>query len=174
MYRVRLPYLLILAASVVYGGELAYYSPRLPDPTASHFNAQGQPDGWMPKRKFIGAMAGSWVMLLVLLALPPLVVSRIPAALINLPHKDYWLAPERSAATRQKLTERMAWFSAATMVFLAYIFHGVIHANLRPNPKLDMWQSLVFYFVFVGLWTAEIIWCFARPPKSFDPSARHE
>ncbi len=169
MFRCWLPWLVIVGATVVVGGETFYYYPQLLDPAASHFNAQGQPDSWMPKEKFVGVMAGSWVVVLMFLAVPPLFMSRVPTTLINLPHKEYWLAPERVATTRQMLAQRITWCGAATMLLLAYSWHGTLQANLPPNPPLDIWTPLTVYLVFVGLWCAELIGRFARPSKSSEP-----
>jgi hypothetical protein len=43
----------LLAATVLYGLQLAVYYPELPDRVASHFDAAGNPDGSMSKAGFL-------------------------------------------------------------------------------------------------------------------------
>ena len=170
MLRFWLPWLIIFAATLFVAGELAYFYPQLPDPMASHFDFEGVPDGWMPKEKFLGVMGGTWIMLLVLLAIPTLLAMKIPASLVNLPHKDYWLAPQRSKETRRVVARRMSWISAATMLLMGCLWHETIVANLPPHPPLSIWTPFVLYLAFTVLWCGELIWRFGRLPESTNTS----
>jgi len=57
MWRLGVPVVLILMLAAVCVAEFLYCYPQLPAVMASHFNAQGVPDDWMPKEKFAGFLA---------------------------------------------------------------------------------------------------------------------
>src|SRR3972149_10891183 len=91
--------LIFYAVSALALLQLAAYYPFLPEKVASHFNFAGKADGWWDKEYF----AVFWAMLLAFLvgtfALTEYLVSKAPDSVINLPNKDWWLAPERRAET---------------------------------------------------------------------------
>jgi hypothetical protein len=82
----------------------------LPNLVASHFGAEGAANGFMPRSFYIGFM------LVVIIGLPALLVVVTWFALgsssarINLPNRDYWLAPERRTET------------LATLIWLKVLF----------------------------------------------------
>lgn len=162
--RSSIRWLIVLLCTLFVSAEYFYYYAELPDKMASRFDAQGQPIGFMAKDRFIGFMAGTWILLLVVLALPMAFVSRMPDSLLNLPHKEYWLAPERSESTRNRLGSCMNWISASTFLFMAYMFHGVLLANLPPHPPLTAWAALVVYLAFIFLLVGFLMWRFWRVP----------
>src|SRR5579863_7861641 len=91
-------YALLLICGVI---GAAHYYPLLPERMASHFASDGTPNGWQPKEVFLllmGMVAG--VTAVIGFLAPGLIASR-PASQINLPNKEYWLAPERRASTMQ-------------------------------------------------------------------------
>lgn len=100
----RLAILLLLVLAFL---QYAYFAPLLPERVASHFDAAGQADGWSSKTAFfvfnLAFVAGMALLFLGLTAWQ----GRIPSAWINLPHKDYWLAPERRAATLETIQRQV-------------------------------------------------------------------
>jgi uncharacterized membrane protein len=98
-----------IAAAALAG--VAWYYPRLPDMVASHFNARGEADGWTGKQSFALMQAGA--IGFVALVFVPLVLflPRIPKSMVNLPHRDYWLAPERADQTCREVGDTLLWFA---------------------------------------------------------------
>lgn len=74
---------------------MAYYYPQMPPRMASHFAADGRANGWQSREGFF------LLMLLVSASSAVVVAPRQIAAKanarINLPNRDFWLAPERRA-----------------------------------------------------------------------------
>src|SRR5664279_3490148 len=101
----------LLLVLVVAGGFVWLTSGELPPVVASHFGPGGTANGFMGKGMYIA------VMLAVVVAVPALVgmsgqlVRVLPVQLVNLPNKQYWLAPERRAATIESLSSVSAVFS---------------------------------------------------------------
>ena len=92
----RTLFLVIAVAAVV---QCVHDFPLLPDRMASHFGPSGMPNGWMSKSQFLTVYA---MVLLPALAVEFWLARRIaktPGARMNLPNKDYWMAPERRAST---------------------------------------------------------------------------
>jgi len=70
---------------------------------------------------------------------------------INLPRKQYWLAPEREQATRRMLVWRALWYWAATWLSLAWLSHGMLRVNFGRAQSLAIIPALVFYLGFVAV-----------------------
>ena len=100
-----LPVFVALAAIVFCAVDYGYHYKRLPPRVASHFDAQGRADGWSTKGEMVGMALVTLVVVAATLAMMWLLAYYAPPSLINLPNKDYWLAPERQADTRQSLAQ---------------------------------------------------------------------
>lgn len=161
----------MLRLAVLVAGAAAFVgltSLSLPDVVASHFAADGTANGSMSRGAYVG------VMLAVVIGLPTLltVVSYFglgaPGARINLPNRDYWLAPERRAQTLSYLRAQLARFSTVLLVFLCYVHWLVVQANGTRPPHLSApWINvgLVGFAVFAIVWTRLIVRRFRnRPP----------
>src|SRR2546425_908938 len=96
----RLVYVLLAAIGLLY---FSFLYPQLPDPMASHFNASGAATAWMPKSGFFMLIAVVTLAASVPVFLVPMSMAKLPNDKINLPNKEYWLAPERRIETMQYL-----------------------------------------------------------------------
>jgi uncharacterized membrane protein len=168
MIRLALPLAIVIAAVSLFVAEFAYRYPQLPDRVASHFNAGGQADGWMSKRQFTTMWFGGVAILGFTFAIACVAIWVSPVAAINLPRKDYWLAPERAAEARRMVVERMLWFMAALMLFMAYLSHGVLEVNLKGAGQLTVWTPLAVFLAFTALWCGELFWRFQRAPSAIE------
>jgi uncharacterized membrane protein len=162
MNRLWLPLVLVVVAIGLSVAEVAYRYPQLPDRVATHFNAAGQADGWTSKRQFTTLWFAGMGMLGFTFAMVCVIVSVIPASTINVPHKDYWLSPEHAPQTRRMIVERVLWFTAALMLFMAYVAHATLEVNLKRADQLTIWTPLGIFFAFTLLWSGELIWRFQR------------
>lgn len=120
---------------------------QLPDMVASHFNARGVANGWQPKSVFFAFFAGAVGIAAFLTFGIPAIFSRMPLAMINLPNKDYWLAPERRAETQAFLYGYFAWFGCAVLALAATAVNYALGRNLHPEAQLDI---PVFFYVLAG------------------------
>jgi uncharacterized membrane protein len=116
---------------------IAVTAGELPAVVATHFGAGGRANGWMPRNGYL-------VFALVLQTLLPLSVyggvawlPRRFEGLLNLPHRDYWLAPARREATLAWLRGFGAWLAAAMALFAIGIHAAILAANARTPARLD-------------------------------------
>ena len=154
--------LLLLYAAVHF--SLVY--PRLPGVVASHFDARGVPNGWQPKPAFFGVLVVVSVVVAVIGFAIPKMIAVLPPQRINLPNKNYWLAPERLAETTAFLNAHFAWFTCALFLFNVLVFDYAIQINLHPqNPPSParFWYILAAFLVFVIVWTIPMLAKFLRP-----------
>jgi len=120
----------------------------LPERVATHFGRGGAADGWMTREAY------TWTMALMQAGLPLLLlgalgnIPRRAERFVNLPHKDYWFAPERRAATAATLRGYGAAIGIATALLLAGAHAAVVDANAKSPPRLDEPVAIVALAVF--------------------------
>jgi hypothetical protein len=140
----------------------------MPELLASHFGASGTPDGFLSRGVAFGFHLALLVILVVLFVVLPAVVTRLDPRRIHLPHREYWLSPERRAETLAAIRERLECMGCATMAFLLVVMELTFRANLHPPPRLPMeafWACLGCFLVFWVLWMAMFVRRFAAPPE---------
>ena len=138
---------------------------EIPERLASHFNAAGAPNGWMSKDQFFTLNALLVGLAIFIGVFPPLLIAKLPPNLINLPNKDYWLAPERRAETVTFFERWFAWFACAFLLFLALVMQMVIQSNRSATPELpsDQFMFLLFGFLlFTAVWVVLMARKFSR------------
>jgi len=103
----------------------------------------------------------AWFMLGLVVVLPALMVGLTwvsianPKARINLPNKDYWLAPERRAETIEFLRFGILWFGFMLVAFLCYVHWLVVLANrVQPALLANSWfiGGLVIFLAALLVW----------------------
>ncbi len=148
MKRALIAYLLPAGTIVV---QALHYYPRLPPMVASHFGAGGLPDDWISRKAFLACELGTTAALVVLFLGIEWALRKIPASWVNMPNKDYWLAPERREDTMARLASPVAWIGGATLVFLAGVSCLASRANLQPKVQMSnaVWPLLGLYLVFI-------------------------
>src|SRR5256885_8999011 len=132
-----------IAIVLLHAAQTIYYFPRLPAIVAQHFDAAGRPNGWASRDGFF---IFSWMILLGISAifmLTPRMLRRVPVSLINLPNKDYWLAPERKQESLRFLERDLEWMGVLTVGFITLVMHFAIRANLVPQSKLQNGPFLI-------------------------------
>jgi len=112
----------------------SYYS-KLPDVVASHFNGRGMANGWQTKAAFFTVFVGVSVLAAVIGFGIPRIISAMPPQLINLPNKQYWLAPDHLGETQAFLNNYLAWFGCAVFLVIILTFDYAIQSNLRPENR---------------------------------------
>jgi uncharacterized membrane protein len=156
---------LLWALPLVAAVHVAGYYPYLPERMASHFGLGNLPDGWMSKDAFAAFYLGITVFMTALFGGIGALLRVTPVDMINLPNKDYWLAPERREATIAAMGQLMEKMAIATNFLLIAIHQLVIQANLSDPVRLSnaSWLLLVGYLGYTAVWTTALIKRFARP-----------
>ena len=154
-----------IAVVLLHAAQTTYYYPRLPALVAQHFDAAGHANGWASRDFFF---VFSWVMLLGMSAifmLTPRMLRRIPVSMINLPNKNYWLAPERKDESLSFLEREMQWMGVLTVAFLLLVLHLAIRANLAPGSRFESipFVALLVVFAIAASWW--IVRLYRRFPK---------
>jgi uncharacterized membrane protein len=153
----RLPnsifFMLVLFGAV----QFFYYAPRLPDIVASHFGKAGSVNGWQTKTIFFGMELGVIILATVVSFGIPRIIEALPVSVINLPHKEFWLSPERRNETLSYLRLWTAWFGCALLAFLLFVMELVFRANLQSPPQLNMAAFMPALLGFVAFDTIAIL-----------------
>jgi hypothetical protein len=153
---------LLAAAALV---QIAWYYPRLPATVASQFDSQGRPTAWMTRDGFFLLYGAMVALQLGVFGAGFRLMRRLPNRLFNLPHRDYWLAPERRDETLDYLETWGLWTGCAVVALLLGIFQLVIEANLKqaPLPPGPTWALLGGFLAFALIAMARLLSRFARP-----------
>ncbi len=136
-------------------GYWVWSGPQLPDRVATHFNSAGEPNGWMSRS------VHQTFMLIFSLAFPTVIVvltsatALLPRRLVNIPHRDYWLAPERRSETSAYMVRHSLWLACLTVCFLVGLQLSIVHANLQHPPHLATSVLLATVVPFVA---GTLIW----------------
>jgi uncharacterized membrane protein len=149
----RIPRGLFVAIVLAAIAQCIHDFPLLPDRLASHFATSGIPNGWMTKSQFFITYA---VLLVPALVVEFWVSSRIankPDARLNLPNKEYWLAPERRAETFAYFDSFFAWYGCAFLFVEVFAMGLAMRANFDTPPKLSTGPivSAIAGFVFFNV-----------------------
>ena len=126
---------------------------------------RGTANGFMPKGAYIPFMA---IMILGL----PLVIGLLlglgrylPASLISLPNRNYWLSPERIETTRRYIGRQGGMFAALLLVFMCFVHWQVVQANLVQPPRLSERPfifGLVLFTLAAAIWAGAFVAHFRR------------
>jgi uncharacterized membrane protein len=163
--RSGIPVALVLA--IVAGAVLrvAGVWDKLPALMASHFGPSGRPDAFMSRDAFFWLFASVGGGTSALMIVMPWLLRRIPPSFINMPYRDYWLAPERRAQALARLGTWTAWFGVVLAVFMFVVLELVLQANLQRSPLangLFIAALIGFFVVTIGMMVA-LYRCFRVP-----------
>jgi uncharacterized membrane protein len=157
-------FVMLLAAAAALIFNLAG---QLPDLVAVHFDAAGRANGFMTRAGCRDFMLLSTLGVPLLITIATALLPRlIPASLINIPNRDYWLAPERARDSLAFLSEQGLWFGCIFVVFLACVDAMLVKANAASPPAFPTTlfvAMLIFFFCAVGAWFVRMLRRFRAP-----------
>ncbi|HMK37291.1 MAG TPA: DUF1648 domain-containing protein [Desulfomonilaceae bacterium] len=167
MTKEKIPLYVWLVTCAIAVMHACYYYPQLPAVVASHYGPSGNPDAWSGKQEFATFQFLIIGFVAVFFTVLPYVVSLVPVSLINLPNKEYWLAPERRTDTLRFFRYYPLWFASATMLLIIDVFHQVFLVNMGKEKALGhpAW-SIALYMVFSVAWAAGLFLRFRKPSSS--------
>ena len=157
-------FLLVLVAA---GAFVWITSDALPPVVASHFGPGGSANGFMGRGPYTVLMVAVVVAVPALIAFSGQLVRVIPPWLINLPHRQYWLAPQRRAAALESLSSLGVPFALALVFFLCFVHWLVVRANaVQPArlPEGPLLIGLAMFGVATVLWLFVFFRRFGRVP----------
>ncbi len=149
----RLSRMILFFLIALFISQCVYYYPNLPERMASHFNAAGEPDGWMSKQGYFLFLGGILSFIILEFTLLPWIIRKAPVRLINMPNREFWFADERREETLRVIGSYFEWFSSALLALFIGINQLAIRANLTgENLSAQSWLILGAFLVFVVVW----------------------
>jgi len=162
------PVPVFLALVAIAAGFVWYSSLRMPALVASHFVASGVANAFMPRERYMALMLCVTILLPLLVTLPLSIGLNNPKLKVNIPHRDYWLAPERREESMAFVRQQMMRFGVALLLFICYAHWLVVKANEHSPPTLSsvsMASGLLVFVAYVIIWVALYYTRFRRVPK---------
>lgn len=157
------------AAAAGYAVLLIWQALTLPEQVPGHIGATGQVTWWqsLTGHVVMGTLIG--VLLLACFALPAR-IGRRHAAMMNIPHRDYWTTEERWPTAQRMLATDLGWMGAATFAFVGYAIWSVGAVATGDDPPWSV------FAVVTGIYLAGVIgygiWMRLGPPLAPRPHGR--
>jgi hypothetical protein len=155
---------LLLIAAALFVGALGADLPAI---VAVHFNAAGAANGFMRREECRRFMSIFTLGLPVIIAAVTSLVPRlVPPSMINIPNREYWLAPDRAQSSIAFLSEQGIWFACILVTFLAGVDWMVARANASTPPHFAAMPFAWIMAAFVGaiaLWALRMFKRFHAP-----------
>jgi uncharacterized membrane protein len=139
-------FLVVLACAAAF---IWHTSHDLPERVASHFDASGQANGYMPRAMYARFMLGVTVVVPLLLAILPAAAVSSPRTRLNVPNREYWQDPKHRPEVVAILRRHMTQGGCLMAAFLAYVHWLVVRANALTPPSLDNTWFIGGLVVFV-------------------------
>jgi uncharacterized membrane protein len=161
----RPPAWLFAVPPAVFGMQVWVYRDRLPSRMATHFDFAGRPDGWMSRDAFFAFYLGMLVFMTALFCGIGAILRRVPTRMVNVPHREYWLAPERREATIAYVSAMTGRLGLLVLTFLVAVHELVLRANVagRNLAAVPMWIGLGALLAAVAVWLIRFYRRFRRP-----------
>ena len=139
--------------------------PLLPERMASHFGASGAANGWMSKSQFLTLYAIVLLPAIFLEFWLPRKLAATPEKNLNLPNKQYWLAPERRAETFAYFETFFAWFGCAFLLVMVSAMGLAMRANFVDPPHMPtgpIVSVLAGFTIFIVVGIAAMVRRFSK------------
>lgn len=139
-----------------------------PEQMAAHFNAQGLPDRFVSKAEFFWFQIQT-LFIVVLVSLPLQVLFLVlPLGVINMPNREYWLAPERKAETLARLGDFGSMLFGVILLLVLAAFEISTYANLQDPIVFNaglMGMVMASGMVFIILMLIRLVLSFRMPAQ---------
>ncbi len=155
--------------SLVGIAQNAWYWSQLPEQVATHFDLNGKPDAWMSKTPAVLMMCFFQLGLPLFLLGTSTLTSWLPSSMINIPHRDYWLHPERRVSTLAFVALIMNSMAVLVSTFIMALNHLTFIANRDGAPLNSVWFALamlVFLLCMAAL-IAKLYWNLRLPRDTY-------
>jgi hypothetical protein len=171
MKTTRTPTLVLGFLYLVFIGCLALTAGSLPERVATHFDLSGQPNGWMDRSTHLAFMAGFGLGLPLVVVGVCFALRFAPDSSINIPHREFWLAPGRRAQTISFVFGHSLWLVCGTVAFVTGVHLLIVQANRQIPAQLPLAPILAWagcLMVGIAIW-AGLMWRPFRHPADPKP-----
>ncbi len=151
----RLAWLCFAVCAAIAAAYIAATAGQLPSQVASHFGADDAPNGWMSRDGYLLFMLAFGVGLPAVVAGSIAFLPRMWPNAINIPHREYWLAPAHRQQAIDTLGAYGAFLGCLLSLFLAGIHHVVVEANRATPAALP---AGLFFTVLGVFGLALVVW----------------
>jgi serine/threonine-protein kinase len=162
-----LPFVLLALLWVAFAIYVWLSSANLPERVATHFGPHGEPNGWQTHSGYLRftLIFGAAIPLFIFGVFSLMRVG--DGALMNIPRKAYWLAPERRRETFAFVQSHGFRFASLLIAFFALVHHLILTANAQTPANLPLAHALWVggaLLVSVVMLMVSFIRHFYRPP----------
>ena len=165
----KTPVAVLVSLCAIFGAFLAWSATQLPDQVATHFGLSGYADKWSTRESAIILMACLGLLLPLVPAVMSFALRYLPVDFINIPHREYWLAPERREATYGFFSRYLLWLSCLLVCFVMGMHWLTIQAHHQFPVRLPpgaFVAILAGFLVAVAMWAVRLIRHFRFPRHS--------
>jgi uncharacterized membrane protein len=137
----------------------------LPDKVAIHFGAGGRPNSWASNSTNLMITIGLHLFFLALFLLMPPLLRSASSKWINLPNREFWLAPERKERAIIRIASYLNVFGIGLLLFFLVLYHFVVQANLYEPPMLNERAVSIAggcFLTFTGVWVIALYAVFKK------------
>ncbi|MCX6924350.1 MAG: DUF1648 domain-containing protein [Verrucomicrobia bacterium] len=159
------PTVLLVLLLSGYLGLVLGSAPLLPERVATHFAANGQPDGWMSRSGYLNFIAGMGIGLPLFILAITFLSRFFPVSLVNVPHKEFWLAPGRREVAQEFLFDRSLWLACLMVLFFGALHYLTVVANRSEPVRLPSQLCFPVLLVFLAAIILWVIALYRRFPK---------
>jgi len=144
----RLPAIVFGLLLLGYVAFLACTISLLPEHMATHFGANGHPNGWMSRSSAVIFQGVIGLILPLIIAVAFFAIRFASPEKIRVPRRDFWFAPERRTETCTYLLRQGFWLASLLVLFQGAVWYQLIQANARSIPHLSSSSFLVAIGIF--------------------------
>ncbi len=157
---IRTPVILFV---LLYAGLLVYVNQTtsmLPDRVATHFGIDGQPNGWMTRSGYIAFISAFGLGLPAFTIIAAFLSRFLPSWMINIPNRDYWLAPERRPYTDAYVLRFCLWLACLEVGLVGGMHYLTVVANRTVPVRMPTGALVTVLAIFVavlGVWSLALV-----------------
>ena len=123
---------------------------QLPDRMATHFDFNGQPNGWASRSSYMLFIISFGTGIALFIVFVGFVLRFAPNELISLQNREYWLAPEHRAKTMAYILRQMLWLACWWVCFVIGMHLSIIDANNLVPVQLPFWEFCGILAIFLA------------------------
>ena len=158
---------LFVLVLIVVGWFIRTTTGELGDPVATHFGNGYYANGWMSRDGYLAfSLAFSTLLPIAVVGIVGW-LPRVAPRSLNLPNKDYWLAPERRDATFANVAAYAILLGTLIAIFMAGVHWLILKANAAVPPQLPaqlFWTMLCAFIAAFLVWIGAFWWKFRNVP----------
>jgi hypothetical protein len=153
----------LMVFSVTFVIYTSYY---LSGNVATHFDVNNQPDGWITRNAYLLLILSLLISIPTVISVGISMLSQKCPHLINLPNRDYWLAPPRSKESLDFLAAHAYRLGRLVIVLMTGLHYVVLVANRSEPPALPQSWLMAIVLGFVLALAMWVLALYRRFPKT--------